>query len=153
MIAGAPKNLNNVTRTFFHTVHLLPEDLRFENGSAKLASCPGYHLTSLRPINLEISSVKKPIHSLLCCKTTVQTNCGLTNCTGNSPETGFSFSFWRFVKSSVSNKFSTLHSCFYCCLSFSFQGSHQALKNKLVKNRLFSNSTAASRELRTRLRL
>jgi len=28
---------------------LLPEDLRFENGGAKLASFPGAHLTSLRP--------------------------------------------------------------------------------------------------------
>jgi len=26
-----------------------------------------------------------------------------------------------------------LHSCFYCCLSFFFQGGLQALKNKLVK--------------------
>jgi len=52
----------------------------------------------------------------LCCKTMIQTNCGLTNCTGNSPETGFSFSFWRLVKSWVSNKLSTLHSYFYCCL-------------------------------------
>jgi len=49
MIAGAPKNPINVTRTFFNTVHLLPEDVRFENGGAKLASCPGRHLTSLRP--------------------------------------------------------------------------------------------------------
>ena len=134
--AGAPKNPNNVTRTFFNTVHLLPEDLRFENGGAKLEFCPGRHLTSLRPCqsrDLEISSVKKPIHSLLCCKTPMQTNCGLSNCTGNSPETGFSFSFWSLVKSWVSNTFSALHSYFYCCLSFSFQGGHQALKNKLVK--------------------
>jgi len=43
------KNPNDVTRTFFNTVHLLPEDLRFENGGAKLASCPGRHLTSLSP--------------------------------------------------------------------------------------------------------
>jgi len=26
---GSPKNPNNVTRTFFNTVHLLPEDFRF----------------------------------------------------------------------------------------------------------------------------
>jgi len=51
------------------------------------------------PINQEISSVKKLIHSLLCCKTTMQINCGLTNCTGNSPETSFSFSVWTLVKS------------------------------------------------------
>jgi len=49
MIAGTPKNANNVTRTFFNTVHLLPEVLRFENGGAKLASCPGRNLTSLHP--------------------------------------------------------------------------------------------------------
>ena len=49
MIAGSPNNPNNVTRTFFNTVHLLPEDLRFENEGAKLVSCPERHLTSLRP--------------------------------------------------------------------------------------------------------
>jgi len=31
------------------TVHLLPKDLRFSHGGAKLTSCPGRHLTSLRP--------------------------------------------------------------------------------------------------------
>jgi len=94
-------------------------------------TCTGRHLTSLHPINLEISSVKKSIQSLLCCKTTMQTNCGLTNCTGNSPEAGFSFSLWRLVKYLVNNKFFTLHSYFYCCLSFSFQGGHQALSINL----------------------
>jgi len=48
MITGAPKNPNNFARTFYNTVHLLPEDLRLENGGAKLASWPGRHLTSLR---------------------------------------------------------------------------------------------------------
>ena len=48
MIAGAPKNPNNVTHAFFNTVHLLQEDLRFEHRGAKFASCPGHHLTSLR---------------------------------------------------------------------------------------------------------
>jgi len=33
----------------FSAVHLLPKDLRFEIRGAKLASCPGHHLTSLRP--------------------------------------------------------------------------------------------------------
>jgi len=37
---GAPKSPNNVTSTFFNTVHLLLKDLRFEHGGAKLASCP-----------------------------------------------------------------------------------------------------------------
>jgi len=48
-LRGAPKSPNNVISTFFNTVHLLPKDLRFEHGSTKLASCPGRHLTSLRP--------------------------------------------------------------------------------------------------------
>jgi len=41
--AGAPKNPNNVTRTFFNTVglHLLPEDIRFENGAPNLHLAPG----------------------------------------------------------------------------------------------------------------
>jgi len=34
---------------FFNTEHLLPKDLRFEHEGAKLASCPGRHLASLRP--------------------------------------------------------------------------------------------------------
>jgi len=49
MAAGGAENPNNVTSTFFNTVYLLPGDLRFEHGGAKLASCPGRHLTSLRP--------------------------------------------------------------------------------------------------------
>ena len=59
-------------------------------------------------------------------------------------EAGFSFSFWRLVKSCVSNTFSTLHSYFYCCLSFYFQG-HQALKNKLVKKDHFHTAQQQSR--------
>jgi len=35
--------------TFFNVVHLLPKDLRFEHGGAKLASCLERHTTSLRP--------------------------------------------------------------------------------------------------------
>jgi len=48
-LRGAPKSPNDVTSTFFNTVHLLPKDLSFEHGGAKLASCPGRHSTSLRP--------------------------------------------------------------------------------------------------------
>jgi len=33
----------------YSRLHLLPKDLRFEHGSAKPASCPRCHLTSLRP--------------------------------------------------------------------------------------------------------
>jgi len=47
--AGAPRSPNNVASTFFKTVNLLPKDLSFEHGGAKLASYPGPHLTSLRP--------------------------------------------------------------------------------------------------------
>jgi len=45
----APKSPNSVTSTFFNTVHPLPKDLRFQHRGAKLAPCPGRHLTSLRP--------------------------------------------------------------------------------------------------------
>jgi len=31
------------------SIHLLLKDLSFEHGVADLASCPGRHLTSLRP--------------------------------------------------------------------------------------------------------
>ena len=47
----AQKSPNNVTWTFFNTVNLLPKDLRFEHGGTNLASCPGRHLTLLRPWN------------------------------------------------------------------------------------------------------
>jgi len=45
----APKSPNNLTGTFFNTVNLPPKELRFQYGGAKRASCPGGHLTSLRP--------------------------------------------------------------------------------------------------------
>ena len=58
----------------------------------------------------------------------------------------FSFPFWRLAKYCVSNKFSTLHSYFYCCLFFSFQRGHQALKNKLVKKQtIFIQHSSKSR--------
>jgi len=99
MIVGAPKSPNNVTSTFSKTVHLLPKDSGSNMGAPNLLLAPGAIYPRYAPINQEISSVKKLVHSRLCCKTTMQTNCGLTNCTGNNPETGFSFSFWRLVKS------------------------------------------------------
>jgi len=43
-----PKSPNNVTSTFFNTVHLRPKDLRFEHKGAKLVSCSGRHQTPLR---------------------------------------------------------------------------------------------------------
>ena len=44
---GAEKP-NSITSAFFNAVDLLPKDLRLEHGVAKVASCPGRHLTSLR---------------------------------------------------------------------------------------------------------
>ena len=43
-----PESPKNVASTFFNTVNLLPKELRFEHGSAKLVSF-GRHLASLRP--------------------------------------------------------------------------------------------------------
>jgi len=45
----APKSTNNVSSNFFITTRLLLKDLRFKHGGAKLVSCPGRHLTSVRP--------------------------------------------------------------------------------------------------------
>jgi len=53
---GRPKTPKNVTSTFFNSVHLLPKYLRFEHGSAKFASCPRPHLTSLRSCPLHCCS-------------------------------------------------------------------------------------------------
>jgi len=48
-IPRAPKSPKIVISTSFNTVHCLPKAIRFEYGGAKLASCPGRHLASLRP--------------------------------------------------------------------------------------------------------
>jgi len=48
------KNPNNVTSTFFNTVHWVQKAIRFEHGGAKLDSCPGRHQASLRPCVLWI---------------------------------------------------------------------------------------------------
>ena len=48
-IPRAPNSPNNDTNNFFKTVHLLPNDLKVEDGGAILAFCPGRHQTSLRP--------------------------------------------------------------------------------------------------------
>jgi len=53
-----PLSPNNFTSTFFNTVHFLPKDLRCEYGTAKLASCHGRQITSLRPwiLRLDVRS-------------------------------------------------------------------------------------------------
>jgi len=49
---GAPNDLwarrkvTTVSQVLSSTVYLLPKNLRFEHGYAKLISCPGRHLTS-----------------------------------------------------------------------------------------------------------
>jgi len=40
LLREAPKSPNNVTSTFFSTVNLLPKDLRFDRGDAKLCFLP-----------------------------------------------------------------------------------------------------------------
>jgi len=45
----APKCPSNVASTAINTVHSLPKDFRFEHRGAKLVSCPGRHLTMVRP--------------------------------------------------------------------------------------------------------
>jgi len=49
------KKYQQCHKHFFKTVHLLPKDLRFEHGGAKLVSCPKRHLTSLRPCTSRLS--------------------------------------------------------------------------------------------------
>ena len=46
---GERKSSNNAASVFFNTVHLLPNNLRFEHGDAKLFSCPGRHYTLAAP--------------------------------------------------------------------------------------------------------
>jgi len=40
-IAWVPKNLNNITSSFFCTVHLLPKDLMARTWGAKILLAPG----------------------------------------------------------------------------------------------------------------
>ena len=45
----APISLNNITSTFFSTVHLLRKTLGSNVRAPDLLLCPGRHLTSVRP--------------------------------------------------------------------------------------------------------
>jgi len=63
-VEGA-ENPSNVTNTFCSTVNLLAKELRFEYAGAKLASCPGHHLTSLRPCICSKLSLGMPIVLLM----------------------------------------------------------------------------------------
>ena len=97
------------------------------------------HYGSVRCLVLSRTS---PIH--LCCKTTMQIYCRLTNCTANSPETGFAFSFLRHVKSWVGNMFSILHSYFHC---LSFRGCRQELEINLLITNQFRTAQRQSRSV------
>jgi len=46
---GGRRKVPTMLQVLSSTAHLLPEDLRVEHGGAKLTSCTGRHLTSLRP--------------------------------------------------------------------------------------------------------
>jgi len=50
---GAPKSRNKVF--FFNAMHLLPKCFRFKYGGAKLVSCPGCNLTSVRPFVTQVT--------------------------------------------------------------------------------------------------
>jgi len=64
--AGGADKSWNATCTFFDTGNLLPKDLRFEHGGAKLASCPGRHLTSLHPCQYPSAAQTSVALSLAC---------------------------------------------------------------------------------------
>jgi len=49
MTARGAEKSQQCQSTFFNTVHLLQNDLRFEHEGAKVSFCPERHLTSLRP--------------------------------------------------------------------------------------------------------
>jgi len=60
--------------TFFNTVHVFPKDLRFEHGGAKLDSCPGRHLTSLRPwLKCHNNRRQKSYYQYICSRFQLQT--------------------------------------------------------------------------------
>ena len=61
---GRCRKVLTMSQVLFNTVHLLPKDLRFENGGAKLVSCPGRHLTSLRPCMWGAAAANEQRHVL-----------------------------------------------------------------------------------------
>jgi len=59
------KSPNNVASTFSSAVHLLPNDLRFEQRDVKLISCHGPNLSLLHPCGFVSFSDLQTITSLL----------------------------------------------------------------------------------------
>jgi len=49
-----------MSQVFFNAGHLLPKKLRFKNGGAKLVSCTGRNLTSVRPFVTPWTLLKNP---------------------------------------------------------------------------------------------
>jgi len=82
-LRAAPKSTNNVASTFFNIVHLLPKGLRSEHGGAKLASCPGRHLTSLRLYSCPLLCLHRRVATgssgLLYCWSLLRNNTMATN--------------------------------------------------------------------------
>ena len=62
----------NVTSIFFNTVHLLRKDLRFEYGGRQTCFLPRAPSNFVMPLSIwRLVPSRKPIHSILCCKTTM----------------------------------------------------------------------------------
>ena len=59
MTQGRRKSPNNVTSTLFNTVYLLPKDLRFDRGGAKLAPCPRAPSNLVTPRWLGLSALTR----------------------------------------------------------------------------------------------
>jgi len=49
LLCGGCRKVPTVSQVLPSIQYLLPKDLRFEHGGAKLVSCPGRNLTSVRP--------------------------------------------------------------------------------------------------------
>ena len=81
---------------------------------------------------------KKLILLPLCCKTSMQTCCGLTDCTGNSPETAFSL--WRLRKSCVSYKSAI-------CISFKGTRNGRVLGLNPLEHDIYKTLLPAQRRL------
>jgi len=118
---GKPENPNNVTRTFFNTEHLLPEDLRLESGGAERASLPRTPNNRVTPLSIWRSVLSKnpSTHfyvAKLRCRQTVDSRTALEI----ALKLVFRL-FWRLAKSWVSTKFYTLHSYFFAAFPFPFR--------------------------------
>jgi len=65
MAVWGAENSQQCYKYFLQIAHLPPKDLRLEHGDAKLASCPGRHLTSLRPWQYLIETLSSNIQYVM----------------------------------------------------------------------------------------